>query len=548
MAPRPSGIGTRRGGAVSVIPVDDGEFDYDEKILVETSQKAFRDFWIRPSNGVVNQQGPFMFEIQPENEKYLHLNATGLEVKYRVVHEDGSDLSLWEDVVAPVNLLGSVMWEQVEVFVNGHAFPGSTSINCGLKAFIESLLSYDLDARHTHLHSQFFYLDSPGQYGTMTVTAEVLKQGLFKSLEDGTDTPATPIPIQYHVGDQKIALRRQETERRAAMQPPQAAPAAAWQHPEGNLSEEDKLVKRKEYYEVEWARLNTGALKALFSENKQNINRGFNDRFQIISGSSPFDTFSPLTHDFFKLNNHVGPGNRIDLRLTPHKNSFLLNSYLYHNNYKLVIDDMRLHLRTIERRERIPRPLVERYRMNETQMHKQLVGVNSPSAHFRIHNGGVMPKTVILAMVTTRAGEGDYKENPFYFHHFHMTQLSLNINGEQYPSGGLHADFLKPNHMVSRLYRWVYDNSGSSDANRGNLISFPAFQAGSFVIPFDLTPDKCNSLHTHDAEYGYIDVDISFAMPLSEPIYVLYELVFPKVVVNDKENNFLASLDIVSGG
>lgn len=64
------------------------------------------------------------------------------------------------------------------------------------------------------------------------------------------------------------------------------------------------------------------------------------------------------------------------------------------------------------------------------------------------------------------------------------------------------------------------------------------------MLPFDLTPDKCNGLHNHDAERGYADLELKFAHELPESIYVLYELVFPKVVVNEKVENSLSILDI----
>jgi hypothetical protein len=56
-----------------------------------------------------------------------------------------------------------------------------------------------------------------------------------------------------------------------------------------------------------------------------------------------------------------------------------------------------------------------------------------------------------------------------------------------------------------------------------------------------------NLLHNHDADYGYIDLDLSFDVDLPEPIYVIYEFVYNKVIVNDKVENEVAVLDVESG-
>ena len=61
---------------------------------------------------------------------------------------------------------------------------------------------------------------------------------------------------------------------------------------------------------------------------------------------------------------------------------------------------------------------------------------------------------------------------------------------------------------------------------------------------FNIDPDLCNMRHLHQAHYGFMDVTIEYSRPLSEPIYVLYEKVFPKVVVNDKLSNTLSVLDV----
>lgn len=555
------GVGTRRS-AFNVAEVDDGNFNYNEQILVETSQKGFRDFWIRPIGGVVNQSGPFTFTIEPMLDRYVQLNRAALEVVCRVVNEDGTDISAWEDVCAPINLLGSCMWENVEVFLNGQSFGGSAGMNAGYKAYMNTLLSYDMDAASTHLHTSFYHRDTPGEFHNMTPTEKEMRLSFLRGIQDGTvprpiipanlvrtghpgvdefgylDDDADVLLIDPDVIDPIHAKMNKEYEH--------ASPADFPQIGDDPLPELPKRVFRRHLYREMFEQAMGPAHRRLAVKAGQRLNVGFDNRYAICNGSKSFDMFSNVEHDFFKLDNHIGPGNKIDLKLTRHKDAFLINTYLTNGNYKLVIDDMKLHLRTIERKERIVPPPRELYQMNETQLHKQVVGANVPSTCFRIHQGGVMPKTIMVAMVMTKAAEGTYDHNPLNFHHFHVSNMSLIINGEQYPAGGLTFDFDMPNPLVSRAYRWVFENTGSLDGERGNVLSLAAFKGGAFLVPFDLTPDKCNGVHNHDAEYGYIDLDIRFRTPLNSPIYVLYYLMYTKVVVNDKMTNQMMVVDIES--
>ena len=548
------GAGTRRAG-LNIIEVDDGNFNYDEDIFVETSQKDSRDYWIRPIGGVVNQSGPFTFTIEPMVDKYLQLNRTYLEINCKVVKGADVPLIAWHDIVAPVNLLGAVMWENVEVNLNGQPFSGASSMNVGYKAFIETMLSYDKDAGDSHLHSQFFYQDTATQYDNMKVKESTLRGIYFNGWKNNTITrPAIP-PALQPIRGQDFAVDKEYNFLNDAkfivpiIYTEQLIPDPSDPEEEDNEAKiqrllHNRIVGRRMIYRRAFENAIAPFHHNLIAAPHENVNNGYDSRFHVASGSDEFDMYVPITHDFFKLSNHIGPDNKIDIKLTMYPHEFLLNSFMLNLNFKLKILDMKLHLHTIERRERVPSPHIERYLMNETQMHKQVVAAGVPSTTFRIHNGGVMPKTVIIAMANTNAADGIFTLNPFTLHHHFIEKMALIINGESHPTQGLHFNFDKVNALCSRAYHWMYENTGSFDGEKGNTVTWAAFAAGAFIVPFDLTPDRCNGLHNHNAEYGYIDLELRFSRPLLEPIYVLYELVFNKVVVNSKVTNQVMVLDI----
>ncbi len=519
---------------------DGGAFNYAERVAVECSQSGFSNIWINPQNGTTNQAGPFIFDIDPSVDKYCMLSKAQLEMDLRMVDKNGEDLK-FDDIAAPVDLIAVTFWESVEVFLNGQPFAGASAVNASYKAFLETMLSYDSDSANSHLQSQFFYQDSPGEYDSMVVRKHDVRNFFYQQIEDERiEGPVIESRWKKGAKVDNATLMAEENARRDAKG--ENPVPAGWVAPD--YSEADKLKERIKVYEPFFEGKLTNATKIMLADDSDKINIGFNARAKVVRGSEVFDVVGPICHDFFRVDNNLGPGNRLQLKLTRHKDPFLINTYLEDKGMKILIDEMRLHLHYIHRRERIRPPLHEVYRMNETQMHKQLVNAMSPSITFRVHNGGVLPKQLIMAMVSVNQAEGSYRANPFHLHHYFMKNVSLNINGEQYPMTGIETDFERLNPKIARAFRFLFDNTGAADTEKGNLVSWASYMSGCTVTVFNIDFDLCNMRHLHQAWYGFMDATIKFSRPLPEPIYVLYEKVFPKVVINDKLSNTLTVLDI----
>lgn len=557
-----------------MVEVDDGNFRYDDTVHVETSQKSFRDFSIRPLGGVTDQHGPFIFQIDQMVDKYLQLNKARLYVRAKVVRADGTALD-WSDVVAPLNLLGTTMWKSVEVSLNDQPFSGASAVEAGYKSFMEAALSYDQDAAETHLRSQFYFKDDPGKHGSFYYPEKEARKNYMMQMKDtnhhGLYPPVIPeadksvekihrlyphwyddVSVMEHplswTDDNKMIDPDTGVE---FVIPPIESEDATIAVSQAEIDDDNaRRSRRRKLYRDQFLALadKFGMSQAVTADDTL-LNRGFVNRANMCMLSKSFDMYSPVPHDFFRLNNHVGPSNKIDIRLVMNNHSFMLCSPYGESfrKYRLVIEDMQLFLHTIERRERVDPPLTEKYLMNETQLHKHIVGAHMPGTTIRIHNGGVMPKTIILGIVVTSAADGDLYYNPLNFHHCNLENVSLLINGETYPTGGLSFNFEASNNLTARTYSWVFENTGADGGTRGNLINWTNFSNGMFLLPFDLTPDKCNGVHYHDAVYGFIDVVLHFRKPLTDPIYLMSYQMFPKIVLSEKLISEVTAVDIESG-
>ena len=168
------GVGTRRSNVLSM-PAASSNFDHSSTLMVENTQQERLDGYVRPVGGVTGS-GPYNFEIPPFADAYVLMTKVALYVKAKITQVDGT-ACVATDLVAPVAGLGSVMWEHAEVSLNDYSMSGARASNIHYKAYIESLLSYDAQAKETHLRAQLFMPDTAGQMETFKNTGDNQNKG-----------------------------------------------------------------------------------------------------------------------------------------------------------------------------------------------------------------------------------------------------------------------------------------------------------------------------------------------------------------------------------
>lgn len=145
-------------------------FDHSMPIIVEDTQQERVEGSVGPTGGVTGN-GPYEFVLPPVEQTFLLLGNLSLYCKARVMRENDAPL-IGTDVVAPVNGLGTAMWEHTEVSVNDYTLGGASATNSHYKGYLETVLSYDATSKDTHLRAQLFSMDTPGHYADMTENGE----------------------------------------------------------------------------------------------------------------------------------------------------------------------------------------------------------------------------------------------------------------------------------------------------------------------------------------------------------------------------------------
>lgn len=382
------GVGTRKRRLLmpSVQETKSSAFDHETKTPIENYQTGQVNGFVTPVNSLTeNDDGPFEFVIPPQDGAYLMMNSLMLYVKGQVLR--GNNTPMDNDVVAPINLLGSSIWEHVELSLNDRILNASSGSHSHYKAYIETILSYDRTAKDGHLRAQIFAMDTPGAYNVKAVGAD-------------------------------------------------------------------------------------------------SANKGFNQRNYMVANSRIFDMMAPVQCDFLRSNNHLTPRNKLTLKLTRTRNSFLFVRDDNNNNtFKLRILELKLYYqRLIVRPDaRLPNP--ERYLYTRTELKKLTVPPLIQQRTFQLVEGGIMPSSVIICQVLAAAANGAWGENPYFFHHFHVSKLNLVVNGQMVPSQPLKPDFTDYPGLVARSLMSMYQNTGAYGMHRGSMVDITAFHDGATIFP-----------------------------------------------------------------
>ena len=126
---------------------------------------------------------------------------------------------------------------------------------------------------------------------------------------------------------------------------------------------------------------------------------------------------------------------------------------------------------------------------------------------------------------------GTMDTNPYKFQHLDISDISLFVNGKQYPNEGLSLGMDHEKTSV-RVYRTLLQGVGIHHSNAGHQITNDMIVNVYFILLFDLTRDQgVSEAHTSHPEQGNIRVELKFAKPLPEAITCLLYLEFNNSVL-----------------
>jgi len=185
--------------------------------------------------------------------------------------------------------------------------------------------------------------------------------------------------------------------------------------------------------------------------------------------------------------------------------------------FSLCYDRVYLHEHIhdkIERAISVRNPAI--YPVTKTEHRTKSFGPGVLSMNWPQMFYGNVPETVVLCFTTERANDGASDKNMYNFKNFQVTNLQLSVEGKQYPTYPLEFDFTNGDAMEG--YKHLMDNIGTEITNAPSSLSYEEFKESSFIVPFDLTPDKCALFHAHKKQTGNMSLRVDLGTVLTEGV------------------------------
>lgn len=271
-------------------------------------------------------------------------------------------------------------------------------------------------------------------------------------------------------------------------------------------------------------------------------NTGFMSRKKFFQGKKLY--FSLVPHiDFFQCPRLLIPGVDIKIKLIRADDSFSIISDV---DAKIVISKLVLRIRRITADPTILGGIETKLNAGSTLVYpivksvikSHLINAGTQNTMLPQVIRGRLPRSFNISFVSAKAYDSNRACNPFCFQNFTCNYLNILVNGEPLNPTVFQPDFSTENYI--REYRWFLDNIGLG-SSLTNSISKEEFKDNSFFMPFDMTPDLCNSFYLRGNESGTIDINLGFKTALTENIYCLLFASYDEVISIDKNRNITIS-------
>ena len=453
-----------------------------------TQQSLERGRWIdyTPLSSVENPDSAITFLITGTDE-YIDLSKTILTVTGHITKSDGeTKLSgAGQASVAPVNNFLHSLFKQVDVYLNGKQVTPAMG-TYPYRAYIETLLNYDVSAKNSQFSSAMYYKDTAGQMeepGALPLGKQTV------NYKNAAGTNASVSVYSPGSGNQGFAKRHKLVE--SGIQFSLSGPIFS------DVFMNDRLL------------LNMMDLKVVLNRSSAH--------FCLMDKNDQSSLINPrvkLNHVFLKIR-------------------------------KVKVDQT-----VSDGVERMLKQTPALYPLRRVECKIHTIGTGLPETRLDNIFSGVIPKSFVFGLVNLDAVSGTYGTNPYNFAHFGVTDVSLTANGEEIPfkrlslkypeDPGGKPDSSKDNELnFVEAYNTLFSGTGKIYSNAGLDITLEDYPGGYALYAFDLTPDMCNSTdYFNTVQRG----SLSLALKLKttdKPIGVVCYGDFENVMRIDAERNVI---------
>ena len=470
-----------------------------------TQQSLERGRWIdyAPLSSVENPDSAITYLIAGTDE-YIDLSKTILTVRGEITKGDGTKLTGGNQTsVAPVNNFLHSLFKQVDVYLNGKQVTPAMG-TYPYRAYIETLLNYDVSAKKSQFTSALYYKDTATQ------------------MDEAGSLPGSPKTINNVTG---VTTTTQN-------------------HPATLAKKEVKITE------------------------PGSGNQGFAKRSKFIRNGKQFVLSGPIFADIFMSDRLLLNMMDLKVVLNRSNPKFCLMDKTSETaptvNPQVKLSEVILKIRKVkvdqavsDGIERMLKQTPALYPIRRVECKILTVPSGLPTTRQDNIFSGIIPKTFVVGFVNVDAANGTYWTNPYNFAHFGVTSLSLTANGEEIPFKQLTLAYpKKPNGEIDpavdkddqldfdEAYNTLFSGTGKIYSNAGLDIDRDEYPGGFALYAFDLTPDMCKSSdYFNTVQRGSLSLALTFREAAKHPLAMVCYGDFENVIRIDAERN--AIYDIV---
>ena len=411
-----------------------------------TQQSLERGRWIdyAPLSSVQNPDSAITFLIAGTDE-YIDLSKTILTVTGKITLKDGTTKLAGggQTNVAPVNNFLHSLFRQVDVYLNGKQVTPAMG-TYAYRAYIETLLNYDVSAKESQFSSALYYKDTATKMNENGALPQGVEKITLKAAATGLSGDKTLAIATGGTGNQGFAKRHKFIQN--GNQFVLSGPIFA------DIFMTDRLL------------LNMLDLKVV-------LNRSTDDFCLMEIGNTGDSIIKPRV----KLTDVV-----------------------------LKIRKVKVDQPVSDGVERMLKQTPALYPIRRVECKILTIPENLPNIRQDNIFSGIIPKSFVVGLVHVDAYNGVYDKNPYNFAHFGVTNVSLTANGQEIPFKQLTLKYPKAENGevnsttddeldFDEAYNTLFSGTGKIYSNAGLDITRDDYPGGFALYAFDLTPDMCKS-------------------------------------------------------
>ena len=136
----------------------------------------------------------------------------------------------------------------------------------------------------------------------------------------------------------------------------------------------------------------------------------------------------------------------------------------------------------------------------------------------------VLPTKIVLGLVNNVAHVGNYKFNPFNFHHYDVSEMTLKINGQVVDGRPLYLNF--DNDVYNDGYWSLCRAMDQRFRDEGMQVSREYYKGGYALYAYDTSASHCNDQYKDTNRTGSVSVELKFARQVPHTLTLCVYLQF----------------------